>query len=111
MNQGFLDEVRSQFFLKGLLPDRVDHFTVGKYRFFLIYSFQVGGDQAGHPTAAMDDVGRPSELLNRLQRSFAKENSTEIVVVKPFVLLVVENSFSLEQLFVIQEIYLQTRTR
>src|SRR4030095_6297722 len=55
----------------------------------------------------MNNIRRPSEFFYSFKGAFAKENSTKIIVLIPFFMLIIEHELSFEQIFIIQEINLQ----
>src|ERR1700743_2399420 len=82
-----------------------------EHRLFFINRLEIQGNKTRHPAAAMNDVRGPAKLLHGLQRALAIKHRTQAIVVEPFILLVMENEFPFEQIFVVQEINLQTGIR
>src|SRR5688572_14358499 len=59
----------------------------------------------------VDDMRRPSELLNRLQRALAEKHSAVGIIFKIRSVFTAENLLTLEVIFVIHEIHLQAGIR
>src|SRR6202042_3782607 len=83
MDIGQLQEVGPEFLLESRLTDGENTFAMGEDRLLLIDGLQVKRDQTRHPATAMDDIGRPAELLHRLQGALAIEHRTQTIVIKP----------------------------
>ena len=111
MNESLLQKVRAKFFLECGLAYGINDFTVCKNRFLFINSLKVSRYQTSHPATAVNDIGWPAKFFDRFQSAFTEKNRTQPIVFKPFLVVVGKDVFSFEQVFVIQEIYLQAGIR
>ena len=55
----------------------------------------------------MNHIWWPAKLLDRLEGALAIEYGAQAVVLKPFILLVVEDELALEKIFVVKKIHLK----
>ena len=55
----------------------------------------------------MNNIRRPSELLHSFQCTFAIKNSTQPVIVKPFIILIRKHKLSFKKIFIFEEIDLE----
>src|SRR5690606_11011642 len=67
--------------------------------------------QAGHPSVAVDDIGRPSEFFHGLEHPFAEDYHSVLVVVEELFVLIREDLFSPEKFFVVEKIHLKPGPR
>src|ERR1700749_5079769 len=82
---------------------------MNKNRFFFVSCFQEHWDQRGHPTMAMNYIGRPAKFLYNFQCTFTEENKALGVIVEEKLLFISEHRFSLKEIFIVHEIHLQAR--
>src|ERR1700712_4651650 len=101
MNVGNLCKITSKIFFESILTNGINYLAVSKDGLFLINCFKIKRNQAGHPAAAMNDVGRPAKFLDGLKSSFAKKYGTQTVVIIPLFILIMKNVFAFEEIFVI----------
>src|SRR5215831_10719756 len=109
MNQSFLQKVSTKLFLECICANCKKNFTVREYRLFPVNCLQIAWNQSGHPSAAMNDIGWPSEFFHGFECSFAKENGTKPVVIEPFFMFIMKNKLSFKKLLIVQKINLQPR--
>src|SRR5205814_994419 len=104
MYHGLFYKIVPQLFLKCILTNSEYYFAVRKNRFSFIHSFKISRDQSCHPAAAVNNIRRPTEFLNCFQGSFTKENGSQPIILKPFIIFIMKKIFSSEEIFIIEEI-------
>ena len=84
------------------------HLAAGKNGIVMVTFFEIQRNQVADPTLTMDDIGRPTQFLDRLQHAAGKENRTLGVVGEGFSLGIGQRSLAVEVVLVGDEIHLHT---
>lgn len=103
-----LREVLGEWLLKIVRIDGIYDFRILEEWVCVESFFDVDRGERGHPTVTVDDVGRPPQLLDGLQYASYEEYRTVFIVVE-FSVFVGYCEFPLEEIVVVDEIYLHPR--